>query len=123
MAEAPARPAPEVVAQEAVEKREPEPVAAAAAVAEEEPAVAAKLEEAARALEEELPIVASVSVTLGEEAMELHVREGQTAEDAVAIFCRVNMPEEIAQCMRQLLPVVIDRLSEHESQGGLRGSA
>ena len=40
------------------------------------------------------------------------VYDGQNAEEAVIAFCRKNSGDDIAACVRQLLPTVIDKLGE-----------
>lgn len=59
------------------------------------------------------PIIATIPVTLDDhETKELVLHEGQNAEEAVVEFCREYMAQEVSTCIRQLLPVVIDKLAE-----------
>jgi hypothetical protein len=44
--------------------------------------------------------------------VKLVVYEGQNAEEAVVEFCRVNVADDVPACIRQLLPVVIEKLGE-----------
>ena len=37
---------------------------------------------------------------------------GQNAEEAVVVFCREHMPKDVSSCIRQLLPVVLEKLDE-----------
>lgn len=61
------------------------------------------------------PIVATVPVTLDDSVTrELVVHEGENAEEAVVLFCRNNVvDDEVASCIRQLLTVVLDKLSSN----------
>jgi hypothetical protein len=75
--------------------------------------------------EAEVPkkIVATLPITLNEdETYELNVVEGQNVEDAVVVFCREHVSSDVAACIRQLLPDVLERYSEHTEGGGLRGN-
>lgn len=59
------------------------------------------------------PVIASIPITLDDSTTkDLIVHEGQNAEEAVVEFCRENVPNEVSTCIRQLLNVVIERLSE-----------
>jgi hypothetical protein len=44
--------------------------------------------------------------------VKLIVYENQNAEEAVVEFCRTNAAEDVSACIRQLLPIVIDKLGE-----------
>ena len=63
-------------------------------------------------LKPSVAIAKTIEITLDEETKDLHVLEGQSAEEAVAEFCGVNMPDEVPACIRQLLPVVLERMEE-----------
>lgn len=53
-------------------------------------------------------IVKSVPITLDEQVLTLNVHEGESPEDAVASFCSLHMTDNIAGCIRQLLPNVLE---------------
>lgn len=57
-------------------------------------------------------IAKTIQITLDDETKDLHVLEGQSAEEAVAEFCQRHMPDEISACVRQLLPLVLERMEE-----------
>jgi hypothetical protein len=58
-----------------------------------------------------------VSVTLNETPLDVVVLQGQNAEEAVVVFCREHMAEDVASCIRQLLPVVLEKLDEVAAGG------
>lgn len=60
--------------------------------------------------EEQKPavIVKSVPITLDEDVISLDIHEGESPEDAVAVFCSLYMTEDISGCIRQLLPNVME---------------
>lgn len=55
---------------------------------------------------------ATIPITVGEDTKDLVVHEGENAEDAVVVFCRENVPDDVSSCIRQLLPTVIEKLEE-----------
>lgn len=55
-------------------------------------------------------IIARVPITLDEATVDLNILEGQSPEDAVVVFCRGNMADDVSGCIRQLLPTVLERL-------------
>lgn len=57
-------------------------------------------------------VKATIPITIGEETKDLIVHEGQNAEEAVVVFCRANVPEDVSSCIRQLLSTVIEKLEE-----------
>ena len=61
------------------------------------------------AVEEPRKIVDTFPVTLDDRTLDLNVYEGQTGEEAVAEFCNAFVSDDISGCIRQLLPVVLDR--------------
>lgn len=105
------------------QRREPEPESAPEVIAE--PEVAARSEEirsapaqrtdsASSSLRGGAPAVkATIPITIGEETKDLVVHEGQNAEEAVVVFCRANVPEDVSSCIRQLLSTVIEKLEEN----------
>ena len=105
--------APET-APETAEAQASEPEAAAAVPDVPEPPAAPKA------------ILATIPVTLNEnETYDLTVTEGQNVEDAVVSFCREHVSSDVAACIRQLLPDVLERYNasqEDESTTGLRGA-
>jgi len=103
------------------ERREPEPeperepevasepeVAAHSADARSAPASSSSLRGGAQAA-----VKATIPITIGEETKDLIVHEGQNAEEAVVVFCRANVPEDVSSCIRQLLSTVIEKLEEN----------
>ena len=42
--------------------------------------------------------------------------EGQNAEEAVVVFCRANVPDDVSSCIRQLLSTVLEKLEEPEAR-------
>jgi len=65
-------------------------------------------------------VVATIPVSLNEnETYDLLVREGQNVEDAVVLFCREHVSADVAACIRQLLPDVLER---YNSESNLRGA-
>jgi len=57
-------------------------------------------------------IIASIPITLDEDEVILNVHDGESAEDAVVAFCREHVADEVAACIRQLLPTVLERMDE-----------
>lgn len=55
-------------------------------------------------------IIATVPISLEDAVVDLHVHDGETAEDAVIAFCKVHMKEDMSGCIRQLLPNVLDSM-------------
>lgn len=50
----------------------------------------------------------SIPITLDDNTYQLNLYEEQSPEDSVALFCSKYMSEDIAGCIRQLLPVVFE---------------
>lgn len=97
------------------ERREPEPEPEVAS----EPEVVARTEETRSAPASSSlrggalgAVKATIPITIGEETKDLLVHEGQNAEEAVVVFCRANVPEDVSSCIRQLLSTVIEKLEE-----------
>lgn len=59
--------------------------------------------------QEERKIVETIPVTLDDNTLDLNLYEGQSPEDAVAEFCHTHVADDPSGCIRQLLPVVLDR--------------
>jgi hypothetical protein len=78
--------------------KEPEPV-----VEEPEPVV------------EDKAISFTIPIHLEDKEMDLFVYEGQSAEDAVVVFCQKNVEDDVSACIRQLIPIVMERI-ESESE-------
>lgn len=55
---------------------------------------------------------ATIPITIGDETKDLVVHEGQNAEEAVVVFCRANVPDDVSSCIRQLLSTVLEKLEE-----------
>lgn len=84
--------------------------AKAAAVASEETKAAAT---PAEPVPVERVVHATISVTIDDNnEAKLVVYEGQSAEEAVMEFCQVNAADDVSACIRQLLPVVIEKLGD-----------
>jgi len=73
----------------------------------------------ANAVVDEVPVPAAsaeavvsrtIPITLDDETIELAILEGQSPEDAVVVFCRANVADDVSGCIRQLLPTVLERL-------------
>lgn len=65
------------------------------------------------AIEEETrELLTTIPVTLDEKALDLKLYKGQNPEDAVVEFCRHYVDDDVAGCIRQLLPVVLERMEE-----------
>lgn len=60
---------------------------------------------------EERKLANSFPITLDDTTVNLNIYEGQSAEEAVAEFCHVHMNDDVAGCIRQLLPIVLERAS------------
>lgn len=103
-------PAPRVVEEtrrtpEVVADREPEPEARSA------------LRGGSGASSGSRNIAATIPITIGEETKDLIVYEGQNAEEAVVVFCRENVPDDVSSCIRQLVSTVIEKLEEGANSG------
>ncbi len=57
----------------------------------------------------DLKIIATIPITIDDKSNDLFIYEGQSAEDAVVVFCRQHMSEDVSNCIRQLLPNVMER--------------
>jgi hypothetical protein len=55
-----------------------------------------------------LPILRTIPITLDEVVYDLHIYEGQSPEESVALFCQQHMTEDISGCIRQLLPIALE---------------
>jgi hypothetical protein len=56
---------------------------------------------------------ATITITVDDNSeTQLVVYEGQSAEEAVVEYCQANAADDTAGCIRQLLPVVIEKLGE-----------
>ncbi len=68
---------------------------------------------AATPVQTERVVHATISVTIDEDnEAKLVVYEGQSAEEAVMEFCQANAADDVSACIRQLLPVVIEKLGD-----------
>lgn len=63
---------------------------------------------------EDKAISFTIPIHLEDKEMDLYVYEGQSAEDAVVAFCQKNVQDDVAACIRQLIPIVMERI-ESES--------
>lgn len=55
-------------------------------------------------------LVATIPITLDDKVVDLEMFEGDSAEDSVVAFCRTHLSDDIASCIRELLPTVLERL-------------
>jgi hypothetical protein len=55
-----------------------------------------------------LPILKTIPITLDEKVYDLNFYDGQSPEESVALFCQQHMPDDLAGCIRQLLPLALD---------------
>ena len=55
-------------------------------------------------------ILTTVPITLDDKTFDLNVYQGQNAEEAVVTFCKKNVSEDVGACIRQLLPLVLERV-------------
>eukprot|EP00602_Paraphysomonas_sp_CaronLab_P005667 CAMPEP_0185027446 /NCGR_PEP_ID=MMETSP1103-20130426/12513_1 /TAXON_ID=36769 /ORGANISM="Paraphysomonas bandaiensis, Strain Caron Lab Isolate" /LENGTH=159 /DNA_ID=CAMNT_0027561447 /DNA_START=286 /DNA_END=765 /DNA_ORIENTATION=- len=88
---------------EVVEPAHSEPEAETVSQHESEPDIEA---------ESDLPVIQAIEISLDEETKNLLVHEGQSAEEAVAEFCEKYMSDDVAGCIRQVLPAVLERMEE-----------
>merc|ERR1712196_374646 len=59
---------------------------------------------------EEKKIVATIPITLDDKVVDLLLHENESAEDAVVVFCRQNLGDDVAACIQELLPIVLQRM-------------
>lgn len=59
---------------------------------------------------EEKKVVATIPITLDDKVVDLLMHEDESAEDAVVIFCRQNLGDDVAACIQELLPTVLQRM-------------
>ena len=52
----------------------------------------------------------TIPVTLDDKTMDLLVHVGESAEEAVIAFCKKNVADDVSTCIRQLVPVVLERI-------------
>lgn len=55
-------------------------------------------------------ILTTVPITLDDKTYDLNVYQGQNAEEAVVGFCKKNVSDDVGACIRQLLPLVLERI-------------
>lgn len=55
-------------------------------------------------------VIATVPINLEDKTIDLHVHDGEAAEDAVIAFCKIHLKEDMSGCIRQLLPNVLDSM-------------
>lgn len=73
-------------------------------VSQNEPVV----EEAAKAPVKE--VLLTIPVTIEDKVLDLVIFKDTNAEESVAIFCRENVAEDVPACIRQLLPIAIEKI-------------
>ena len=61
-------------------------------------------------VKEEKKVVATIPITLDDQVVDLIMHEGESAEDAVVVFCRQNLGDDVAACIQELLPTVLQRM-------------
>lgn len=64
-----------------------------------------------KAAEEARKVAETIPVTLDDATLDLLIHEDQSPEEAVAEFCHTHVTDDPSGCIRQLLPVVMDRSS------------
>lgn len=74
----------------------------------EPPVVHTPTEPIKSAVEIDLPILKTFPITLDETVYDLHIYDGQSPEDSVALFCQQHMPDDLTGCIRQLLPIALE---------------
>lgn len=118
-------PAPAAVKEEVVEpakvaepvREEPPAPAAEAEPVKEEAVAASKLRGAGTGAGAATPtdtraVLATIPITIEDTELDLVVHEGENAEEAVVVFCRQHVPNDVSSCIRQLLSTVIEKLEE-----------
>lgn len=63
-------------------------------------------------VKEEKRIIATIPITLDDKVVNMELHEGESAEDAVVDFCRQHLNDDVAGCIRELLPTVLARMDE-----------
>jgi len=56
-------------------------------------------------------LLATFPVTLGDVTYNMEMFEKQSPEDAVVVFCRKNMVDDVSGCIRQVLPMVLEQIA------------
>ncbi len=55
-------------------------------------------------------VLVTIPVTIGDKMLDLVMYKGVNAEESVAAFCKENVPEDHVACIRQLLPIAIEKI-------------
>jgi hypothetical protein len=101
---------------EPVRQAEPEVPAAAAVAAEEQrqqqQQQGSGLRGGSGSASSDRAITAKIPITIEDVTRDLLVYEGQNAEEAVVVFCREYVPDDVSSCIRQLVSTVIEKLEE-----------
>lgn len=62
-------------------------------------------------------VIAKLPVTYNDVTNELVIYEGQNAEEAVVLYCRQHVSDDVSSCIRQLLSTVLEQLEESSLKG------
>jgi hypothetical protein len=55
-------------------------------------------------------LIAKIPITLDDTEVHLEIYEGENAEDVVLKFCQENVADAVSDCIREILPSVLERL-------------
>ena len=61
------------------------------------------------------PIISTIPISLDNQMLNLEIHENESAEDALVVFCNQHAADDTSGCIRNLLPVVLERLEEHNA--------
>lgn len=56
------------------------------------------------------PVLFTISVNIYDNDQTVEVHEGEEPEEAVHVFCGNHMPLDIGGCIRQILPLVLEKI-------------
>jgi len=87
--------------------------------AEDEAAKAAEEAEARSARK----LVATIPITLDDKVVDLKLHEGESAEEAVVSFCQEWLGDDVAGCIRELLPTVMTRIDDNAQSRATKAAA
>jgi len=57
-------------------------------------------------------VVNTIPISLDDVMYNLEIHENESAEDSLVLFCNKHAADDTAACIRNLLPVVLERLEE-----------
>jgi len=67
-------------------------------------------------------VLTTLPVELNDVKYDLTLHEGEQVEDAVVVFCRLHVKDDVSSCIRKLLPEVLERVESEAGAAGLRGA-